>query len=193
MSKVDKSRKFATVGNFVAGVVLWIVAFISLSRDLLIPCFITNAGQESGHEMSDHGQESKYMVYPAGNYDEIESQVQLHSVHGHTPPGKSRGRGRARLPEKLMGHLNAGVAPSALWWLPGEEAFAIDSSLVQTEVLDVYFRGTKLSSFIRSLNRWYVTVASRYDSIAMYELLYLFESIVCYTLLSSLVLVATTI
>jgi len=69
---------------------------------------------------------------------------------------KSRGKGRARLPDKLMEYLNAKVVPDVLWWLPGEEAFAIDASRIQKEVLDVYFRRTKLSSFIRSLNRWYV-------------------------------------
>lgn len=67
---------------------------------------------------------------------------------------RSRGKGKARLPEKLMEYLNAEVAPEALWWLPNEESFALDSKRVQKEVLDVYFRGTKLPSFIRSLNRW---------------------------------------
>ena len=71
---------------------------------------------------------------------------------GHA--NKSRGRGRARLPEKLMDHLNAATVPGVLWWLPGNESFAIESSRVQSELLDVHFRGTKLSSFIRSLNRW---------------------------------------
>ena len=75
----------------------------------------------------------------------------LSSAHAHS---KSRGRGRARLPEKLMGHLNEEAVPDVLWWLPGAESFAIESSRVQTELLDVHFRGTKLSSFIRSLNRW---------------------------------------
>ena len=81
------------------------------------------------------------------------------SEQSHT--SKSRGRGRARLPEKLMEHLNAYAAPGVLWWLPGNESFAIESSRVQTELLDVHFRGTKLSSFIRSLNRWYVNLYSR--------------------------------
>ena len=67
---------------------------------------------------------------------------------------RSRGKGRARLPEKLMEYLNSNVAPDVLWWLPGEEAFALDASRAQEELLDQYFRGTKLSSFIRSLNRW---------------------------------------
>ena len=67
---------------------------------------------------------------------------------------KSRGRGRNRLPEKLMDYLNQDVAPGVIWWLPGGEAFAFESSRVQTEFLDIYFRGTKVSSFIRSLNRW---------------------------------------
>ena len=80
-----------------------------------------------------------------------EADTKLSSRHVHN---KSRGRGRARLPEKLMEHLNAEAAPDVLWWLPAEEAFAVESSRVQTELLDAHFRGTKLSSFIRSLNRW---------------------------------------
>lgn len=73
---------------------------------------------------------------------------------------KSRGKGRARLPEKLMGYLNNDVAPGVIWWLPGGETFAFESSRVQSEFLDIYFRGTKLPSFIRSLNRWYVFSSS---------------------------------
>lgn len=64
--------------------------------------------------------------------------------------------GRVRLPDKLVEILNKDFAPEVIWWQPDGECFAFDSSTVQEKILDVWFRGTKLSSFIRSLNRWYV-------------------------------------
>ena len=62
--------------------------------------------------------------------------------------------GRVRLPDKLMEILNKEFAPQVMWWQPDGECFAFDSKTVQKKILDVWFRGTKLSSFIRSLNRW---------------------------------------
>lgn len=62
--------------------------------------------------------------------------------------------GRVRLPDKLMEILNKEFAPDVMWWQPDGECFAFDSETVQKKILDVWFRGTKLSSFIRSLNRW---------------------------------------
>jgi len=64
--------------------------------------------------------------------------------------------GRVRLPDKLIEILNKDFAPEVIWWQPDGECFAFDSNKVQEKILDVWFRGTKLSSFIRSLNRWYV-------------------------------------
>lgn len=62
---------------------------------------------------------------------------------------------RIRLPDKLMEYLNNCVEPDVLWW-QNEEGFAFDSTRVQKEFLDRHFEKTKLKSFIRSLNRWYV-------------------------------------
>ena len=63
-------------------------------------------------------------------------------------------KGRARLPDKLMDHLNNEELSDVVWWLPGGTSFAMDSKTVQEKFLDVHFSGTKLTSFIRSLNRW---------------------------------------
>ncbi|CAB9497715.1 shock factor protein 3 [Seminavis robusta] len=63
-------------------------------------------------------------------------------------------KGRARLPDKLMDHLNNEELNEVIWWLPDGASFAMDSKTVQESFLDVHFRGTKLTSFIRSLNRW---------------------------------------
>ena len=78
-----------------------------------------------------------------------------------TAPTKSTSSGRVRLPDKLMGFLNGqSVSKDVLWWQPDGDGFAFDHDRVQKEFLDVHFRGTKLASFIRSLNRWYVIVLS---------------------------------
>ena len=63
-------------------------------------------------------------------------------------------KGRARLPDKLMDHLSNEELNDVIWWLPDGASFAMDATTVQEKFLDVHFRGTKLTSFIRSLNRW---------------------------------------
>jgi HSF-type DNA-binding len=68
-------------------------------------------------------------------------------------------KGRARLPDKLMDHLDDGGLEDVIWWLPDGKSFAMDSKTVQEQILDVHFRGTKLASFIRSLNRWYANIS----------------------------------
>jgi len=61
---------------------------------------------------------------------------------------------RARLPDKLMDHLENEELVDVISWLPGGKAFMMDSGTVQEKLLDVHFQGTKLTSFVRSLNRW---------------------------------------
>lgn len=65
--------------------------------------------------------------------------------------------GRIRLPDKLFQYLEEKATP-ALFWQKDGEGFSIDSNIIQEELLDKYFYGTKLSSFMRSLNRWYVNL-----------------------------------
>ena len=62
--------------------------------------------------------------------------------------------GRIRLPDKLMEYLSKKVLPDTLWWQPDGDGFAFNTDNIQTDFLDKHFRGTKLTSFIRSLNRW---------------------------------------
>jgi HSF-type DNA-binding len=62
--------------------------------------------------------------------------------------------GRIRLPDKLMEYLNKNVLPDTLWWQPDGDGFAFNTDTIQGDFLDKHFRGTKLTSFIRSLNRW---------------------------------------
>ena len=69
--------------------------------------------------------------------------------------GQSKsGGGRMRLPEKLLKYLNEEPVPDVVWWMPDGNGFAYNVERVQTEFLDKHFRGTKLTSFVRSLNRW---------------------------------------
>jgi len=80
----------------------------------------------------------------------------IHSdnTNSKKPSGIILKGGRVRLPDKLMEYLNKEVAPQVLYWQTGGESFSFDSKTAQTELLDKYFNGTKLSSFTRSLNRW---------------------------------------
>jgi len=58
-------------------------------------------------------------------------------------------------PEKIMELLQGGLAPKAIYWLPEGEAIAVDpDNFKDSTVISKQFRGNKLSSFVRSLNRW---------------------------------------
>ena len=70
---------------------------------------------------------------------------------------KARSRqssGRVRLPDKLLKLLNDESKPDVFWWMPDGNGFAYNTEKVQEQFLDVHFSGTKLSSFVQSLNRW---------------------------------------
>jgi HSF-type DNA-binding len=56
-------------------------------------------------------------------------------------------------PERLMELLEGEIATDAMWWLPGNDAFAIVPKIFPDAVLDKYFQGTKFESFTRKLNR----------------------------------------
>lgn len=61
----------------------------------------------------------------------------------------------AAFPEKIMELLQGELAPNAIYWLPEGEAIAVDpDSFKDSTVISKQFRGNKLSSFVRSLNRW---------------------------------------
>lgn len=62
--------------------------------------------------------------------------------------------GFARL---LMNLLNEEEAPDAMWWLPdGKSGFAINPKTLPKQILDLHFRGTKFTSFVRRLHNAYV-------------------------------------
>ena len=59
-----------------------------------------------------------------------------------------------RLPDKMMRILLSNEAPSAIWWLPKGESFAILKDKFEGEILLKYFRGNKFKSLVRNLHRW---------------------------------------
>ena len=75
------------------------------------------------------------------------------SRHEAAPKGILLKSGRVRLPDKLMEYLNK-EASEALYWMPDGESFALDTETAQEKLLDKFFSGTKLSSFLRSISRW---------------------------------------
>jgi len=91
-------------------------------------------------------------MIPSNNYTEQVSTT-MDSIK-REPSGLILKTGRVRLPDKLMEYLNKEVAPDALYWMPGGESFALDTEKVQEQILDRYFNGTKLTSFLRSISRW---------------------------------------
>ena len=61
----------------------------------------------------------------------------------------------ATFPKKIMELLQGDLAPTAIYWLPEGEAIAVDPDCFKDNtVISKQFRGNKLSSFVRSLNRW---------------------------------------
>ena len=63
---------------------------------------------------------------------------------------------RSTFPERLMELLSNQEAKDAMWWLPSGDSFAIQPKKFSESVLNKYFQGTKLESFTRKMNRWYV-------------------------------------
>ena len=56
--------------------------------------------------------------------------------------------------KSLLKVLNEGFKPDVIWWMPDGNGFAYNVETVQEDFLDKCFKGTKLTSFVRSLNRW---------------------------------------
>jgi hypothetical protein len=69
---------------------------------------------------------------------------------------KKKTGGRERLPDKLLKYLNEEPLPGVIWWMQDGNGFALCCETIQAGLLDPFFKGTKLTSFVRSLNRWYV-------------------------------------
>lgn len=114
----------------------------------------------SSKSFSDGGNETKRTEDPTGGT--TSSPKLAAAVAPAVAPSPSyemihKGGGRIRLPDKLMEYLSKEVLPDTIWWQPDGDGFAFDTDKIQTKFLDQHFRGTKLTSFIRSLNRWYVT------------------------------------
>ena len=61
---------------------------------------------------------------------------------------------RQQFPERLLALLEQKTCPTALYWLPGGEKFAVVPDNFAKQVLDPFFQGTKFESFTRKLNRW---------------------------------------
>lgn len=76
------------------------------------------------------------------------------ATNGPAPSGLILKSGRVRLPDKLMEYLNKEVASEALYWMPEGESFAFDTEKAPEQILNKFFSGTKLSSFLRSISRW---------------------------------------
>lgn len=69
--------------------------------------------------------------------------------------GDNSGLKTSSFPEKIMELLLGGLAPNAIYWLPEGEAIAVDpDNFKDSTIISKHFRGNKLSSFVRSLNRW---------------------------------------
>ena len=66
----------------------------------------------------------------------------------------SKRESRVRLPDKILKYLNDEPMPEVIWWMPDGNGFAYNVETVQEKFLDKCFGGTKLTSFVRSLNRW---------------------------------------
>jgi hypothetical protein len=62
-------------------------------------------------------------------------------------------------PEKLMSLLDSEELKDHIWWLPDGDSFAFIPEGFADAVLNVHFQGTRLESFTRKLNRWYVCFA----------------------------------
>lgn len=106
-------------------------------------------------DSSDLQNEEAAMVFSGRASIQSSSMSKVSPQRKVSGQSKSRGGGgRMRLPEKLLKYLNDEPVPDVVWWMPDGNGFAYNIDTVQTGFLDKFFRGTKLTSFVRSLNRW---------------------------------------
>ena len=64
-------------------------------------------------------------------------------------------------PERLMELIMNETYKGALWWLPDDNAFCINSKKFTKTVLANNFQGSKFESFTRKLARWYASSCFR--------------------------------
>ena len=67
-------------------------------------------------------------------------------------------------PDQLWELLKYDELKDAIWWMQGDDAFAINEPIFSAKLLESHFRGNKFSSIIRKLNRWYVDHRTRFGS-----------------------------
>lgn len=59
-----------------------------------------------------------------------------------------------QFPDQLWELLKHEELKDAIWWMPNNDAFAINERVFSAKLLESHFRGNKFSSIIRKLNRW---------------------------------------
>ena len=59
-----------------------------------------------------------------------------------------------QFPDQLWELLKHDELKEAIWWLPGNDAFAINEPVFSELLLESHFRGNRFTSIIRKLNRW---------------------------------------
>ena len=59
-----------------------------------------------------------------------------------------------KFPDQLWELLKHDELKDAIWWMAGNDAFAINETIFSGKLLESHFRGNKFSSIIRKLNRW---------------------------------------
>jgi len=83
----------------------------------------------------------------------LTAQIDHERANVPEPMGPESQSDKAKeLPVVLMKILDEKMAPDAMWWLPCGKAFAINTGTAPGKILDKYFNGTKLTSFVRQLN-----------------------------------------
>ena len=75
-------------------------------------------------------------------------------------PASMSGSEQLTFPERLMELINDTIAPEHVGWIEEEEAISFKTDGFQEHVLDSFFQGLKYDSFVRKLNRWYVSSVS---------------------------------
>lgn len=59
-----------------------------------------------------------------------------------------------QFPDQLWHLLKHDDLKEAIWWLPGDDAFAINETKFSELLLESHFRNNRFTSIIRKLNRW---------------------------------------
>ena len=125
--------------------------------------------KDDNNDEDDANTDTTQLVAPSSSNPVIKKRkAETSTAESHSPARKPKVDGevdprvanvplfehKMRFPDQLWHLLKHDELKEAIWWLPGDDAFAINEPVFSELLLESHFRGNKFTSIIRKLNRW---------------------------------------